>query len=226
MDDNQFALITGTSSGLGLRMAEELLESGYSVIGISRRGSPIEHPLFIDILCDIKDESAVEEMYELVSNHTDQLSIIVLNAGIFEMAPLVEMSTKEFSNHLLTNVVGAFHVLKHASNFLIENETHIISISSIASKRGLANLSAYSASKFALNGMIDSLKEEWAYLNVRFSSLLPGAISTEVWDDVDLPRDQMLNVEDFIHVFKMIVQSPRSMQFPNVEFLHKNGVTR
>lgn len=228
MRSNEFALITGTSSGLGYEMAQYLLEEGLTVIGVSRSGTTLDHPHFIDILCDIRDEAAVEEMYELVSGHTDCLHLIVLNAGIFEMSPLIETSTKEFSDHLITNVVGAFHILKHASDFLVEDETHIVTISSIASKKGLANISAYSASKFALNGMIESLREEWEHLNVRFSTLMPGAILTPLWDESeeDLPRDQMLSVRDFMHVFQMVVNSPACMQFPELVFLHKKGVLK
>ena len=124
--------------------------------------------------------------------------------------------------------MGAFHILKHASEFLIEDCSHIVTISSIASKKGLANISAYSASKFALNGMIESLRKEWEHLGVRFSTLLPGAILTPLWDenDTDLPKDQMLAIEDFMHVFQMVVNSPRHMQFPEISFLHKKGVIK
>ncbi|MGZ3788148.1 MAG: SDR family NAD(P)-dependent oxidoreductase [Bacteriovorax sp.] len=228
MEDNQFALITGTSSGLGFEMAQFLLEEGYTVIGLSRRGTTLDHPNFIDILCDIRDEAAVEEMYELVAGHTDSLHLLVLNAGIFEMSPLIETSTKEFTDHLSTNVVGAFHVLKHASDFLVEDTTHIVSVSSLAAKKGLANISAYSASKFALNGMIESLKEEWEHLGVRFSTLMPGAIHTPIWDDSDedLPLDQMMSISDFMHVFQMVVTSPSHVQFPEIVFLHKRGMLK
>lgn len=228
MVDIQFALVTGTSSGLGCEMAHFLLEEGYSVIGISRRGSSIDHPNFIDISCDIRDEGAVEEMYELVANHTDSLHMVVLNAGVFEMSPLVETSTKEFSDHLSTNVVGAFHILKHAVDFLIEDQTHIITVSSIASKKGLANISAYSASKFALNGMIESLREEWSHLGIRFTTLLPGAILTPIWSDSEdeLPKDQMLDINDFMHVFQMVATSPAHIQFPEITFLHKRGLLK
>jgi short-subunit dehydrogenase len=67
MEDKQFALITGTSSGLGYEMAKLLLEEGYSVIGVSRRGTTLDHLNFIDIICDIREEAAVEEMYRFSS---------------------------------------------------------------------------------------------------------------------------------------------------------------
>lgn len=226
MNESLFILITGTSSGLGFNMAQMLLDQGHQVIGVSRRGTNLDHANFIDVICDIKDEEAVEEMYELISNHTNHLDIIVLNAGIFEIAPLNETSSKEFRDHLETNVIGAFHILKHAEDFIEEGESHIITISSLASKNGLSNMSAYSASKFALNGLIDSLRVEWMHLNVRFSTLLPGAISTPIWNDIegDFPRDQMLTIEEFLHVFNMVVNSPPSIQFPEITFLHKDGM--
>lgn len=225
MNDMLYALVTGTSSGLGFEMAQSLLAEGYTVIGVSRRGTAIDHPQFIDILCDIREESAVEEMYEILAEHTDRLHLIVLNAAIFEMAPLVETSTKEFSDQLTTNILGTFHVLKHASEFLIEDQTHIVTISSIASKKGFANLSAYSASKFGLNGMIESLRGEWAHLGVRFTTLMPGAILTPIWESNadEVPSEEMMTADDFMHVFNMVIGSPANIQFPEIVFLHKKG---
>lgn len=226
MRSREFALITGTSSGLGYKMAQFLLEEGITVIGVSRSGTDLDHSNFIDIVCDIREENAVEEMYELIAGHTDSLHLIILNAGIFEMSPLVETSTKEFTDHFSTNVTGAFHILKHACDFLVEGETHIVTISSIAAKKGLANIAAYGASKSALNGMIESLKEEWEHLDIRFSTLMPGAILTHLWDESeeDFPRDQMLSINDFMHVFEMVVNSSPHVQFPELVFLHKKGV--
>lgn len=229
--EEKFALITGTSSGIGLEMALSMLEDQYTVIGVSRSGSNIDHPNYIDILCDITDEASVEEMYRLVEENTDKLNVIVLNAGIFQMSPLVETSTKEFTDQLHTNVVGAFHILKHSFDFLIEDETHIITVSSVASKYGLANIAAYSASKFALNGMIESLKAEWAAFGVRFSTLMPGAVNTGLWDtedgeEVEFPRNQMMEVADVLHVFNMVLNSSRMVQFPEIVFLHKQGIVK
>lgn len=223
--EDKFALITGTSSGIGHEMARFLLDEGFTVIGISRRGTALDHSRFIDILCDIRDEAAIEEMFELVENHTDKLDLIVLNAGVYQMSPLVETSHKEFIDQLETNVVGAFHVLKHAVEFLVEDETHIITISSTAAKKGWANIAGYCASKFALNGMIESLREEWSHLGVRFSTLMPGAIATPIWSQEDLESlsDQMLTIEEFMHVFQMIVASPKSIQFPEIHFMHKHN---
>lgn len=228
--EEKFALITGTSSGLGFETAQMLLEQGWTVIGVSRSGSEIEHENYIDILCDIKDEPSVEEMYRLVSENTDQLDLIILNAGIFNMSPIVETSTQEFNDHLLTNVTGSYHILKHSLNFLVEDAGHIVTISSIAGKMGMSNLSAYSASKYALTGMIESLKEEWRDYGFRFSTLFPGAIATGLWDniesEIEFPKEQMMEINDVLNVLDMVINSSHKVQFSEIVFTHKQGVIR
>lgn len=206
-------------------MVNWLLEEDYVVFGVSRSGLDINNGNYVDIICDIRDEDEVREMVEIVNQNTYGLNLIVNNAGIFEMASLKETSSETFLDHLQTNVQGTFHVLKNLEDFLIENETHVITISSIAAKKGFANVSAYCSSKFALNGLIESIREEWKKLGVRFSTLQPGAIDTPLWDDVeDFDREDMMSMEDFMHVFTMVVNSPSIMQFPEISFLHRSGV--
>ncbi|TNE98877.1 MAG: SDR family oxidoreductase [Deltaproteobacteria bacterium] len=221
----KYALVTGCSSGLGFEMVNWLLDEGYVVFGVSRSGLDINNGNYIDIVCDIRDEDEVREMVEMVNQNTYGLHLIINNAGIFEMASLKETTSESFLDHLQTNVQGTFHVLRSMEDFLIENETHIVTISSVASKKGFANVSAYCASKFALNGLIESVREEWKRLGVRFSTLKPGAIDTPLWDGVeDFDREEMMTIEDFMHVFSMVVDSPPTMQFPEISFMHKSGV--
>ncbi len=221
-----FALVTGTSSGLGQEIAYYLLDEGYTVFGASRSGSEIEHGNFVDIVCDIGIEQEVENLFNTINETTDQLDLIINNAGICYISPLVETSSKEFLEQIQTNTLGTFHILKHALNFIIENQTHIVTITSTAGKYGYQNASGYSASKFALHGLIDSLRKEWKELGVRFSTLCPGAIDTPFWEkiDINLNPDKSLNLDEFMYVFQMVVNSPVSMQFPEITFLHKNGV--
>lgn len=222
----QFALVTGSSSGLGLEMSHYLIEEGFVVFGASRSGTDIDHESFVDLEVDVREEESVIAMYDAIGERTFGLNLIVNNAGIFDVAPLVETTSEDFINHLLTNLVGPYHVLKHGHAFLIENITHVINISSIASKKGFENTSAYCASKFGLNGMIESVQEEWKSLGIRFTTLLPGAIDTPLWESLssEFERSKMLDPEDFLHVFDMVVKAPPNMQFKEISFLHKSGV--
>ena len=224
----KYALVTGSSSGLGLEMATYLLEEGFIVFGASRSGTELEHQNFIDLDVDIKDEDSVISMFNEISKECYGLQVIVNNAGIFEMSSVRECDSALFLNHLETNTLGPFHILKHSYDFLIENVTHIIHLSSIAGQKGFENVSAYCASKFGLNGLIESCREEWTHLGVRFSTLSPGAIDTHLWDSIsdDFERSKMLDPEDFIHVFDMVINSPHNMQFKDITFLHKSGVLK
>jgi len=73
--------------------------------------------------------------------------------------------------------------------------------------------------------MIESIREEWAHLGVRFTTLMPGAILTPIWEtnEEEIPRDEMMTIEDFMHVFTMVVTSPNNIQFPEIVFYTRRG---
>ena len=221
----KYALVTGSSSGLGFEIVQYLLEEGFIVFGASRSETEINHSNFIDLCVDVTDEEAVQTMYDEIGKETYGLHLIVNNAGIFEMGSVLDTESETFMDHLKTNILGPFHILKYGHDFVIEDVTHLIHISSIAGKKGFENVSAYCASKFGLNGLIESCREEWKGLGVRFSTLMPGAVDTPVWENIsdDFERSKMLDPEDFIQVFDMVIKSPPNMQFPDITFLHKSG---
>jgi NAD(P)-dependent dehydrogenase (short-subunit alcohol dehydrogenase family) len=132
----KFALVTGSSSGLGLEITKSLLYSGYTVFGGSRSGTDVEHENFYDVELDIASEESVEEFFETIREFTDQVHLVVNNAGICEMSPVAEMSVENFENHLAINTVGPFLLFQGLESFLVKNETHIISILSTAAHYG------------------------------------------------------------------------------------------
>jgi NAD(P)-dependent dehydrogenase (short-subunit alcohol dehydrogenase family) len=219
------ALVTGSSSGLGLEITKSLIESGYTVFGGSRSGTEFEHENFYDVELDITLEESVEEFFETVREYTSRLDLIVNNAGICEMSPLSETTLEQFESHLATNTIGPFLLFKHIESFLIKNETHIISILSTAAQYGYPNVSAYNASKFGQLGLIESLKKEWVEHKIRFTNLLPGAIDTPLWDKMGskFSRSKMLGISDFMSVFQFVVNAPSTIQFPELTFLHREG---
>ncbi len=219
------AIVTGSSSGLGLEITKSLLFSGYSVFGGSRSGTDLEHDNFYDVELDVTSEDSVEEFFETVREYTPTINLVVNNAGICEMAPLSEMSVESFENHFATNTLGPFLLFKHLEPMLLKGETHIISVLSTAAQYGYPNVSAYNASKFGQLGVIESLKKEWKDHKVRFTNLFPGAINTPLWDKMGtkFSRDKMLSSSDFMSVFNFVVHAPPTIQFPELTFLHKEG---
>lgn len=219
------AIVTGSSSGLGLEISRSLLYSGYTVFGGSRSGTEIEHENFYDVELDITSEESVEEFFETVREFTQEIHLVVNNAGICEMSSLRDTSLEAFEEHLATNTIGPFLLFKNLESFLVREQTHIVSILSTAAQYGYPNVSAYNASKFGQLGVIESLKKEWKDHKLRFTNLFPGAIDTPLWDKMGtkFSRDKMLKVPDFMAVFNFVVHAPATIQFPELTFLHKDG---
>ena len=222
---DRFAIVTGSSSGLGLEITKSLLYSGYTVFGGSRSGTDIDHDLFYDVELDITSEDSVEEFFETVREFTDQIHLVINNAGICDMTSVSEMSLESFENHLATNTVGPFLLFQGLESFIVKNETHIVSILSTAAHYGYPNVAGYNASKFGQLGLIQSLKKEWKDYKVRFTNLFPGAINTPLWDKMGakFSREKMLSASDFMSVFNFVVHAPPTIQFPEITFLHKEG---
>lgn len=220
-----YALVTGTSSGLGLEMAQSLLDRDFIVFGLSRSGSPISHGHFVDVVGDIKNELDVEQMMGVIREQTESIHLVVNNAGVFQQDPLEETSSKDFLDQLQTNVLGPFHILKHVEEFLVNEQTQVISVLSLAIKKNFPQLAAYTSSKYALKGLLEVAKEEWKSRNIRFTNLIPGAIDTPLWEkgSVEIPENLMLNIEDFIRVFNMVIDSPVSVEFPEIQMVNSLG---
>lgn len=219
------AIVTGSSSGLGLEITKSLLSSGYKVFGGSRSGTDIEDENFYDVELDISSEESVEEFYETIREFTPVVHLLVNNAGLCEMNPVSETTTESFEQHLATNTLGPFLLFKNFESFIVSGETHIISVLSTAAHFGYPNVSAYNASKFGQLGLLESLKKEWKDHKLRFTNLFPGAIDTPLWDKMGtkFSRDKMLKVSEFMEVFNFIIRAPSAIQFPEITFLHRDG---
>lgn len=219
------AIVTGSSSGLGLEITQSLLDSGFTVFGGSRSGTDIEHENFYDVELDVSDATSVEDFYETVREFSHEVHLLVNNAGICEMNSVAEMDEESFDQHLAINTKGPFLIFKHFETFIIPKETHIISILSTAAHYGYPNVSAYNASKFGQLGLIESLKKEWKEHKIRFTNLFPGAIDTPLWDKMGtkFSRDKMLTADEFMSVFNFVAHSPSTIQFPEITFLHREG---
>ncbi len=222
---DKVALVTGSSSGLGLEITKSLLYSGYTVFGGSRSGTELEHDNFYDVELDITSEESVEEFFETVREYAEAVHLVVNNAGICEMAPVSDTDAEDFLRHLQTNTLGPFLIFKNLESMLVPGETHVVSLLSTAAHYGYPNVSAYNASKYGQLGMLESLKKEWKAHRIRFTNLFPGAIDTPLWDKMGtkFSREKMLSVPEFMSVFNFVIQAPASIQFPELTFLHRDG---
>ncbi|MBR1222241.1 SDR family oxidoreductase [Bradyrhizobium sp. U87765 SZCCT0131] len=198
-------VITGTSTGIGFAAAKALVDSGFRVFGSVRKaddGERLQRELgatFVPLVFDVTDEAAVlagaQTVREALGGET--LAGLVNNAGIAVSGPLLDLTVDEFRRQMDVNVIGvviatkAFAPLLGADRSLKGAPGRIVMIGSVAGQHGNPLLSPYSASKFALEGLSESLRREFMLFGIDVVLIGPGAVKTPIWDkaeEIDIAR--------------------------------------
>lgn len=216
------AIITGGSKGLGKATAVALAKEGVDVAITGRNESTLK-----ETVTELKD-LGVNATYAIfdVGNYDDvktgiksiisdfgSIDILVNNAGIATFGSFNDMPVSEWSQIIQTNVMGVYYVTKEVLPFLLEkNKGDIINISSTAGLSGNANISAYSASKFAVIGLSESLMKEVRKNNIRVCTLTPSTIATDMALELGITdgnEDKVLQPEDFAELIVAGLKLPR-----------------
>lgn len=177
-------LITGGSSGIGYATAKLLKEQGAQVVICGRYEDTIQKAAkelgVHGFEANVKNEADVKELFKFSLDKLDGLNVVINNAALGFMSPLVETSSEDFKKIWEVNVLGAFLVGREAAkHFVDQNTGNIINISSSAGKRGYANGSTYVASKFALSGLTECWRAELRPHNVRVMQVNPSEVITD-----------------------------------------------
>ncbi len=174
------AIVTGGNKGIGLAITKDLLKNNYKVI-VGARSTYTDEMTKNDVYFikgDLRKYENHEKLVDFAINNFGSLDLYVNNLGISEWKP-IEKINENFLNKLFsTNLYSAFWGCK-ACKRKMRKDGSIINISSIACKRGSKNNSAYVATKFALNGMTQSLAKEFGKESIRVNAICPVLIKTE-----------------------------------------------
>lgn len=219
---NKKAIITGGSRGLGKATAIAFAKEGIDVAITGRNEEKLKETtselkaLGVKAtyeVFDIGNYEAVKIGIKNIIATLGSVDILVNNAGIADFGTLNEMEVKTWENIIQTNVLGMYYVTKEVLPYLIEkNEGDIINISSTAGLNGNANTSAYSASKFAVIGMSQSLMKEVRKNNIRVCTLTPSTIATDMALDLGITDgnvEKVLQPEDFAELIVANLTLPR-----------------
>ncbi|MDN5388102.1 MULTISPECIES: 3-ketoacyl-ACP reductase [Bacillus] len=193
---NKTALITGGGRGIGRATAIALAKEGVHIALIGRTAANLEKAaeelkafgVKVSVAAaDVKDLTAVERAVQSVKGELGQIDILINNAGIGGFAGFLEQSPEEWENIVQVNLMGVYNVTRVVLPEMIERKAgDIINISSTAGQRGAAGTSAYSASKFAVLGLTESLMQEVRKHNIRVSALTPSTVATDLAIDSKL----------------------------------------
>jgi len=207
---NKKAIITGGSRGMGKATAIAFAKEGID-IAITGRNEKLLQETVSELekfgvkatyeIFDIGNYDAVKKGIKSIMAKLGSVDILVNNAGIAAFGSLHDMEVDQWTAIIQTNVLGMYYVTKEVLPHLIEkNQGDIINVSSTAGLSGNANTSAYSASKFAVIGMSQSLMKEVRKNNIRVITLTPSTIATDLSLELGITdgnAEKVLQPEDF-----------------------------
>ena len=171
------ALVTGSSSGLGKAIAQELAKRSYRVIGLGRkRPDGVKEEDFI--VCDLSSPEDVEKITDELARRTDRLDMLVNNAGFGGYATWEELPAAELRRMFEVDFFAPARISQLLLPLLAETHGNIINIASVAALAPVPCMGAYSAVKAALASFSATLRAEASLQNVKVLTVCPGRIST------------------------------------------------
>ncbi|ACF12348.1 short-chain dehydrogenase/reductase SDR [Chlorobaculum parvum NCIB 8327] len=206
------AVVTGSSSGIGLATCRALLDTGASVFGLSRRETPIAHERFRWLPTDVTIEAEIDRAFEAVFAERGRVDLLVNNAGFGFFRDIESIDPAEWRRLIDTNLTAMFLCTrKVVPSMKKAGRGMIVNIGSVAGKRGIRGGTAYSASKFAVNGFSESLMEELRGFGIRVSCLNPGSVMTEFFDQAGIEPKKHMQPDDLARLIVSLVQLPDGM---------------
>jgi len=181
--EGKVVLVTGASSGIGQACAELLSARGHTVYGTSRKpaAEPKGHRMLeLDVTRDDSVRSAVDSVLE----REGRVDVVVNNAGFALAGAIEDTSLEEAQRQLDTNFFGVLRVCKAVlPGMRARGAGLIVNVSSLGGVVGLPFQGLYSASKFALEGLTESLRQEVAAFGIQVALVQPGDVRTAITDN-------------------------------------------
>lgn len=192
--NGKVAVVTGGNSGIGYASAKELKSQGANVIITGRDSEKVAaaaNELGVKgIVADVKNLTAIDGLVEQVKNEFGQVDILFVNAGIFQPAPVGQISEEMFDHQIGINFKGAVFTTEKFLPILNDGAS-IINLSSINAYTGMPNTAIYAASKAALNSYTRTAATELAPRKIRINSVNPGPVSTPIFGKTGMSEEQI-----------------------------------
>lgn len=194
--ENKVAIITGATSGMGLDTAKLFLKEGAKVVLTGRSQAKLDgvaSELNGDYLLVPAEASSVSDSKALIEKtvaHFGKIDILFLNAGIFRMETVDQLTEEIFDEVYTVNVKGPVFTVKEAHPYL-KGGASIIFNTSVTNIKGFGGMAAYASSKAALRSITRSLAAEYGPKGIRVNSLSPGPIDTPIYGKHNVPQEHI-----------------------------------
>ncbi len=230
------AIITGGGRGLGKATAIAFAKEGIDVAITGRNEKVLQDTVAelktfgvkaIYSVFDVGNYEVVQTGIKKLITELGSVDILVNNAGIAAFGTFNEMEVDQWSQIIQTNVMGMYYVTKEVLPHLIaQNDGEIINVSSTAGLNGNPSTSAYSASKFAVIGMSQSLMKEVRKNNIRVCTLTPSTIASDMSIELGIAtkdsEDSVLQPEDFAQLIVAGLKLPKRAMLANASLWSTN----
>ena len=177
-------VITCASSGFGKAMAKEFSAAGYPLLLIARRVELLEQMNLPNTLCkkvDVRDKETFQQAINEAVEQYGPVDLLINNAGIMLLGNIENQDSQEWQNMLDVNVMGTLNGMQAVMNEMKKRQHGtIVNFSSLAGVKTFVNHAVYCATKFGIEGLSETAREELAPFNVRVMRIAPGAVNTEL----------------------------------------------
>lgn len=225
------AIVTGSTKGIGLAIAERLVEARASVVVSARTASEVEATAsrlagsapagasVVGIACDVADPAQCARLVEETVARLGRLDILVNNAGLGIFKPITELTWEEWKLQVDVNLGGVFACSKAALPHLqASGDGWIVNIGSLASRNSFAGGTGYNASKFGLLGMSEAMMLDVRHSGVRVSLVMPGSVNTYFGGREQAgARDWRLEADDCALAVVQLLSYPKEAHVSRIE---------
>ena len=189
---NKVVLITGASSGIGKQTAIEFAKLGSDIILVARTKNKLEqvenqlkqfNVTTLVCPCDVSKKEQVENMSKIVLKKFNSVDILINNAGFAIYGSVFDLSIDEIESQMETNYFGMIYCTKLFLPLMIKQKSgHIVNVASVAASFGLPGIASYCASKFAMLGFSEGLKQELSGTGVGITVVSPIMVKTNFFE--------------------------------------------
>ena len=195
---DRVAVVTGASSGIGRQVAVDMTARGARTIAVARRASQLEETMRAMraagsadaemLIGDVADPDTARRAVDVARSRWGRLDFLVNNAGISKRKHILTVTPQEAEETVRINLLGPIYMILASLPVMVtQGEGYIVNVSSIAGKIGNPREVIYSATKFGLAGLSETLYFDLHRRGVHTVLVNPGPIATEIWDKIESP---------------------------------------
>jgi len=233
--DQQVAVITGASSGIGAAVTRNLASLGVKSIITARREEKLEKLATetgaLPVAGDIRDADLPQHLLETALHSFGRCDILINNAGLMHIGTVQDLGLDQIHEMVSINIDAAFRLAYvFARHFTKQQSGYVVNISSILGTKVRATTGPYAGTKYAIEALTEALRLELAGSGVRITAVEPGLVMTELHDHwKQHPRDVQgikapLIPEDIAQVISFLLRQPPHVSIPRVMVLPSEQV--